>query len=81
MISVYRPSEWNERGEITLEAAAKIVGVIPMTALGMIKGGDLPGRQPCRGAPWVIDAADGEVFAAAKSSGRSLSSKFRTAIL
>jgi hypothetical protein len=41
MISVYRPSEWNGRCEITLEAAAKIVGVIPMTALRMIKRRDL----------------------------------------
>src|SRR5579864_4589357 len=35
-IMVYRPGEWAERGEITLKAAAKIIGVIPMTALRMI---------------------------------------------
>jgi hypothetical protein len=57
-IAVYRPGEWEERGEITLEAAAKIIGVIPMTALRMIKRGDLKGRQLCRGAPWVIKAED-----------------------
>jgi DNA invertase Pin-like site-specific DNA recombinase len=74
-ITVYCPGEWSERGEITLEAAAKIVGVIPMTALRMIKRGDLPGRQLCRGAPWVIKAMDVEVFAAAKSTGRPLSPK------
>ena len=44
-IAVYRAGEWDERGEITLEAAAKIIGVIPMTALRMIKRGDLKGRQ------------------------------------
>ena len=50
--------EWGERGEITLEAAARIIGVIPMTALRMIKRGDLKGQQLCRGAPWVIKAED-----------------------
>jgi hypothetical protein len=40
-IAVYRPGEWGERGEITLEAAARIIGVIPMTAQRMIKRGDL----------------------------------------
>jgi hypothetical protein len=29
-----------------------------MTALRMIKRGDLNGRQLCRGAPWVIKADD-----------------------
>jgi hypothetical protein len=57
-IAVYRPGEWSERGEITLEAAAKIIGVTPMTALRMIQRGELKGRQLCRGAPWVIRAED-----------------------
>jgi len=72
-ITVYRPGEWAERGEITLQAAAKIIGVIPMTALRMIKRGDLKGGQLCRGAPWVIKADDVAAFAAGKSFGRPLS--------
>jgi hypothetical protein len=32
-IAGHRDGEWAERGEITLEAAAKIVGVCNMTAL------------------------------------------------
>src|SRR5262245_54016705 len=69
-IAVYRPGEWAERGEITLQAAAKIIGVIPMTALRMIKRGDLKGGQLCRGAPWVIKADDVAAFTA---EGRPLS--------
>ena len=53
-----RDGEWAERGEITLEAAAKIVGVCNMTALRMLRRGDIKGGQVCPGAPWVIKAAD-----------------------
>jgi DNA invertase Pin-like site-specific DNA recombinase len=57
-IAGYRDGEWAERGEITLEEAAKIVGVCNMTALRMLRRGDIKGRQACPGAPWVIKAAD-----------------------
>ena len=57
-IAAYRDGEWAERGEITLDAAAQIVGVAKMTALRMIRRGDLKGRQACKGAPWVIKADD-----------------------
>ena len=36
-IAVYRDGEWAERGEITLDAAAQIIGVAKMTALRMIR--------------------------------------------
>jgi hypothetical protein len=35
-----------------------------MTALRMIKRGDIKGRQPCPEAPWVINADDVAAFAA-----------------
>jgi DNA invertase Pin-like site-specific DNA recombinase len=57
-IAVYRDGEWAERGEITLDTAAQIIGVAKMTALRMIRRGDLKGRQACKGAPWVIKAED-----------------------
>jgi DNA invertase Pin-like site-specific DNA recombinase len=57
-IAVYRDGEWAERGEITLEAAAKIAGVCNMTALRMLRRGEIKGRQVCPGAPWAIKAAD-----------------------
>ena len=57
-IEGYRHGEWAERGEITLEAAAKIVGVCNMTALRMLRRGEIKGRQVCPGAPWAIKAAD-----------------------
>jgi len=57
-IAPYREGEWAERGEITLEAAAKIIGVCNMTALRMLRRGDIKGRQVYPGAPWVIKAVD-----------------------
>jgi hypothetical protein len=42
-IAGYRDGEWSERGEITLDAAAQIIGVHKMTALRMIRRGDLQG--------------------------------------
>jgi hypothetical protein len=62
-IAVFRDGEWAERGEITLEAAAKLIGVCSMTALRMLRRGDIKGRQACAGAPWVIRAEDLACFA------------------
>ncbi|HZD64211.1 MAG TPA: recombinase family protein [Xanthobacteraceae bacterium] len=67
-IAVYRDGERAERGEITLDAAAEIIGVCNMTALRMIRRGDIKGRQVCAGAPWVIKAEDVGAFAARKRS-------------
>ena len=63
-IAVYRDGEWAERGEITLDATAQMIGVHKMTALRMIRRGALKGRQACKGAPWVIKAEDVATFAA-----------------
>ncbi len=67
-IAVYRDGEWAERGEMTLDAAAQIIGVAKMTALRMIRRGDLQGRQACKGAPWVINAEDVAAFVARSPS-------------
>ena len=71
-IAVYCEGEKAARGEITLEAAAEIIGVTPMTALRMIQRGDLKGQQLCKGAPWVIKAEDVAAFHAEKRSQGSL---------
>ena len=71
-IAGYREGEWAERGEITLEAAAKIVGVCNMTALRMLRRGDIKGRQVCPGAPWVIKTADLIGFTGRKRSNSPL---------
>ena len=65
-IVVYRDGEWAERGEITLEAAAKLIGVCSMTALRMLRRGEIKGRQVCAGAPWAIKAEDLAGFAKRK---------------
>ena len=71
-IVAYRDGEWAERGEITLEAAAKIIGVCNMTALRMLRRGDIKGRQVCPGAPWVIKAADLASFGGNSNASRPL---------
>jgi hypothetical protein len=73
-IAVYRESEWAERGEITLEAAAQIIDVSVMTALRMVRRGIIKGWQPCSGAPWVIKVADLAVYREQKPSRYSLTS-------
>ena len=50
-IAVYRDGEWAERGEITLDAAAEIIGVAKMTALRMIRRGDSRAGRPARVRP------------------------------
>jgi hypothetical protein len=71
-IAGYRDGEWVERGEIRLEAAAKIIGVCNMTALRMLRRGDIKGRQVCPGAPWAIRTADLVEFTNRKRSNRPL---------
>jgi hypothetical protein len=67
-IAAYRDGEWVDRGEITLDALAKIVGICNMTALRMLRRGDIKGRQACPGAPSAIKAADLTGFAGRKGS-------------
>ena len=73
-IAVYRDSEWAERGEISLEAAAQVMDVSIMTALRMVRRGIVKGRQLCRGAPWVIKVEDMAAYREQKPSRRSLTS-------
>ena len=78
-IAGHRDGEWAERGEITLEAAAKIVGVCNMTALRMLRRGDIKGRQVCPGAPWVIKTADLTGFTGRKRIRPAANTKSRSA--
>jgi excisionase family DNA binding protein len=57
-IAAYREGEREERGEITLEQAARTLGVSQMTVLRVIRAGGLPAQQLCHGAPWVIRRED-----------------------
>ena len=57
-VPVYREGEREARGEVTLNEAADVLKVSPMTVLRLIRSGTLPARQLCKGAPWVIKAGD-----------------------
>jgi hypothetical protein len=74
-IAVYRECEWAERGEITLDAAAQIIGVTTMTALRMIHRGDIKARQLSKGAPWAIRAHEVAAFRSQKRTHGRLTSK------
>ncbi len=72
-IAVYRQGERAERGEVTLNEAAVLLEISPMTVLRLIQTGTLPAEQICKGAPWVIKRVDVEnqdVVNAAKAKRR-----------
>ena len=46
-----------ERGELTLEEAARRLGVSKMTVLRLISAGTITATQVCKGAPWAIPEA------------------------
>jgi hypothetical protein len=62
-IEVFREGELAERGEITLLEAAQRLDVAQMTVHRMVTLGRLQAKQVCRGAPWVLKAADVAEFA------------------
>ena len=53
-ITVYREGERTERGEATLDEAAKALAVSPSTVRRLIAEDVLAARQSCKGGPWVI---------------------------
>ena len=57
-IAAYRDGERFERGEVTLDEAAAALSVSPSTVRRLIKDGQLMANQLCKGAPWIIQAAD-----------------------
>jgi len=57
-IANYQEGERRERGEATLDEAAAALSVSPSTVRRLIKDGQLAASQLCKGAPWIIKAAD-----------------------
>ena len=57
-IPPYREGERTERGEVTLEEAARTLDVSEATVRRLIADNVLPATQYCKGAPWVIRATD-----------------------
>jgi hypothetical protein len=52
------PHRRRERGEVTLDEAAAAWSVSPSSVRRLIQDGQLAANQLCKGAPWVIRAAD-----------------------
>ena len=57
-IATYREGERRERGEVTLDEAAATLSVSASTVRRLITDGQLAASQLCKGAPWIIKAAD-----------------------
>jgi len=57
-IAPYQEGERVERGEVTLNEAAKILAVSPSTIRRMINSGLLSAQQLCKGAPWIVRQVD-----------------------
>jgi DNA invertase Pin-like site-specific DNA recombinase len=57
-IATYREGERRERGEVTLDEAATTLSVSASSVRRLIQDGQLAAEQLCKGAPWVIKAAD-----------------------
>jgi excisionase family DNA binding protein len=57
-IPTYQEGERRERGEVTLDEAAAALSVSPSTVRRLINDGQLSANQLCKGAPWIIRAAD-----------------------
>ena len=57
-IDVYREGERTDRGEATLDEAAEALHVSAATVRRLIASGVLAADQYCKGAPYVIKAAD-----------------------
>jgi excisionase family DNA binding protein len=57
-IAPYHEGEREERGEVTLEEAARVLKVSEATVRRLIKDNILPATQYCKGSPWVIRAKD-----------------------
>jgi len=57
-IAPYREGERAERGEVTLDEAAVALSLSPSTILRMLQDGTLPGKQLCKGAPWIVRSQD-----------------------
>ena len=57
-IAVYQDGERAARGEVTLNEAADILNLSPMTVVRMIRHDFLAAKQHCKGAPWVIRRED-----------------------
>ena len=62
-VPAHRPGEMAERGELTLEEAARRLDVSKMTVLRLISAGTITAKQVCKGAPWAVP--EGQIMALA----------------
>ena len=70
-IPVFREGERQARGELTVKEVAAILDISSTKVLRMIRRGQLPAKQVCANAPWILNRKDIDaILAASMSSGR-----------
>jgi len=67
-IAVYREGEREDRGEVSVMEAAVVLAVTPTTVLRLIRLKQLPAKQACVNAPWILSKADVERCLAERNS-------------
>ena len=67
-IAVYREGERADRGEVSVMEAAIALGVTPTTVLRLIRLKQLPARQACVNAPWILSEKDVKRCSAQRNS-------------
>jgi len=68
-IPVHVPGEMAERGELKLWEAARQLSISKMTALRLIRDDRIRARQPCPGAPWIVQQDDVDALVASGGLG------------
>jgi DNA invertase Pin-like site-specific DNA recombinase len=66
-ISIYCAGERQARGEMSVSEAAVVLSVTPTTVLRLIRLKQLPAKQACVSAPWILHRADVERCMAERS--------------
>jgi excisionase family DNA binding protein len=69
-IAVYREGERADRGEVSVQEAANLLGVTATTVLRLIGLKRLPALQACANAPWILSRADVERCLANRASAK-----------
>jgi excisionase family DNA binding protein len=66
-IPVHKERELEQRGEMLVGEAAKLLGFTQSSILRLIHAGRLPATQACANAPWILPKSEVERYRAQKS--------------
>ena len=70
-IPVHKERELEQRGEMLVGEAAKLLGFTQSSILRLIHAGRLRATQACANAPWILPKSEVERYRAQKSKGNT----------